>query len=45
LLGLLGIDPARLTRVVMQPGDGAHFVAAVENFVRTTPGVARKGYR
>jgi coenzyme F420-reducing hydrogenase delta subunit/NAD-dependent dihydropyrimidine dehydrogenase PreA subunit len=36
LLGLLGIDPARLAIVEVQPGDGAQFVAAVEEFVGTT---------
>jgi hypothetical protein len=39
---LLGIDPARLALVEMRPGDGAQFVAAVEQFVKTTPKGTRK---
>jgi len=36
LLALLGIDPARLALVEMQPGDGAGFVATVEAFIGAT---------
>jgi coenzyme F420-reducing hydrogenase delta subunit len=45
LLGLLGIDPARLALVEMRPGDGAQFVAAVEQLVKTTPKGLRKDLR
>lgn len=45
LLGLLGIDPARLALAEMRPGDGAQFAAAVEQFVKMTPKASRKDKR
>jgi NADPH-dependent glutamate synthase beta subunit-like oxidoreductase/coenzyme F420-reducing hydrogenase delta subunit/Pyruvate/2-oxoacid:ferredoxin oxidoreductase delta subunit len=39
LLGLLGIDPARLALTSLRPGDGAGFVTTVEAFVQTPAGV------
>ncbi len=43
LLQLLGIDPARLAIVEMPPGDGARFVAAMEEFVAATLANASEG--
>jgi coenzyme F420-reducing hydrogenase delta subunit/NAD-dependent dihydropyrimidine dehydrogenase PreA subunit len=43
LLDLLGIDPTRLAVVEMRPGDGARFVATVDEFVSAPLTVAPKG--
>jgi NADPH-dependent glutamate synthase beta subunit-like oxidoreductase/coenzyme F420-reducing hydrogenase delta subunit/NAD-dependent dihydropyrimidine dehydrogenase PreA subunit len=43
MLRLLGIDPARLAVVEMEPGDGARFVAAVKEFTGTTMAVVPEG--
>ena len=42
LLNLLGIDPTRLALVEMRPGDGARFVAAVDEFLGTSFMVVRE---
>jgi len=43
MLRLLGIGPARLAIVEMEPGDGAGFVEAVEEFIGATVAIVPEG--